>query len=171
MDELQRIVAAGQRGVRVAVAESLTCGLLCSAIGKGTDASTWLAGGVVAYLLATKEHVLGLAPGTDPCSAACAVQLAAGVRSLLDADAAVSTTGVGGPEPECGHAPGTVYLGWATATGSGYRELQLPGPPEQVLAATVRAGVELLAEIVTLAEVTVSAQKAAGTPSATTHQG
>lgn len=147
MGDLERLAEAGRSGVSVAVAESLTSGLLCSAVGKGEEASTWFAGGVVAYTTRTKERLLGLTPGTDPCSAACAEQLAVGVREVLGADVAVSTTGVGGPEPEDGHEAGTVFLGWATPSGAGHRELHLPGGPEQVLADAVDLALTLLADL------------------------
>lgn len=136
---------AAERPLRVGVAESLTAGLLAHTIGSGDAASDWFAGGVVAYRTDVKERVLGLTPGTDPCSASCAEQLAAGARHLFDADIAVSTTGVGGPEPQGGHPAGTVYLGWATADDTGHRRLALVGDPEEVLAATVTAAVRLLA--------------------------
>lgn len=149
MDDIERLAkAASGRGITVALAESLTSGLLASTVGKGEDASRWFAGGIVAYLTEVKEQVLGLAPGTDTCSPECAEQLAAGARSLLSADITVSTTGVGGPEMEDGHAPGTVYLGWATAAGTGHRLLRLDGDPQQVLDDTTSAAVALLADLV-----------------------
>lgn len=145
-DDIERLSdLARERGLRVAVAESLTSGRLANTVGSGADASEWFAGGIVAYLTDVKERVLGLVPGTDPCSAACAEQLATGARVLLDADVSVSTTGVGGPDPEGAHEPGTVYLGWATADAVGHRRLALTGAPEEVLAATVEAAVRLLA--------------------------
>lgn len=137
---------AAERELRIGVAESLTSGMLAETIGSGDGASGWFAGGIVAYFTDIKERVLGLTPGTDPCSAACAEQLAAGARTLFDVDLAVSTTGVGGPEPQGGHPAGTVYLGWATAGGDvGHRRLALVGDPEEVLASTVGAAVGLLA--------------------------
>jgi nicotinamide-nucleotide amidase len=135
------------RGIRIAVAESLTCGLLASELGKGNDAAEWFSGGVVAYRTDVKERVLGVRPGVDPCSAECAEQLAVGVRSLLHADVAVSATGVGGPDPEDGHPPGTVYLGWSSRAGVGHRLLNLDGGPEEVLDATVAHSLDLLAEL------------------------
>ncbi|WP_372469045.1 CinA family protein [Microbacterium maritypicum] len=145
-DHIERLSdLARERGLRVAVAESLTSGRLANTVGSGADASEWFAGGVVAYLTDVKERVLGLVPGTDPCSAACAEQLAIGARDLLDADLCVSTTGVGGPDPDGGHPPGTVYLGWATPDAVGHRRLALTGDPEEVLATTVEAAVRLLA--------------------------
>lgn len=136
---------SSERELRIGVAESLTSGMLADTIGAGEGASGWFAGGIVAYFTDVKERVLGLTPGTDPCSAACAEQLAAGARTLFDVDLAVSTTGVGGPEPQGGHPAGTVYLGWATADDVGHRRLALVGDPEEVLAATVDAAVSLLA--------------------------
>lgn len=136
---------ARDRGLRMCVAESLTSGGLASTVGAGENASEWFAGGIVAYFTEVKERVLGLTPGTDPTSAECAEQLATGALRLFDADIAVSTTGVGGPDPKGGHPPGTVYLGWATAEGAGHRRLALTGGPEEVLDASVEAAVRLLA--------------------------
>ncbi|WP_235038146.1 CinA family protein [Microbacterium sp. 18062] len=132
------------RGLRVAVAESLTSGLVCSAVGTAERAAEWFAGGVVAYTVATKQRVLGVEPDVDPCSPQCAMQLADGVRELLGADIAVSTSGVGGPDADGGHAPGTVYLGWATADDHGDHLLRLEGSPEEVVAETTRRAVRLL---------------------------
>ncbi|WCM55838.1 CinA family protein [Microbacterium sp. EF45047] len=146
MDDVAQLSdLARARGLRVAVAESLSSGKLASAVGAGEGASDWFAGGIVAYFTEVKERVLGLAPGTDPFSAECAEQLASGARALFDADLCVSTTGVGGPGPEGGHPPGTVYLGWATRTDAGHRHLALDGDPAQVLDDTVAAAVRLLA--------------------------
>jgi len=145
MDDVQQLSdLARARGLRIAVAESLTSGTLAGTIGDGNQASEWFAGAVVAYMVAAKERVLGLAPGTDPCSADCAEQLARGARELFDVDIAVSTTGVGGPDPEGGHPAGTVFLGWATRSAAGHRRLDIDGDPDRVLAATVDAAVRML---------------------------
>jgi len=141
--------AARSRDLTIAVAESLTSGLLAGAVGKGEKSSEWFAGGVVAYQLRVKEDVLGVRKGIDPCSAECAEQLAAGVRKVLGADIAVSTTGVGGPDPQDGHAPGTVYLGWSTGEETGHLQLQIGGEVEDVLDQAVQDAVELLAQLAT----------------------
>lgn len=136
---------AEERGLRVCVVESLTSGSLASTIGAGDGAGDWFAGGIVAYLTDVKESLLGLTPGTDPCSAACAEQLAENARRLFDADLCVSTTGVVGPGPEGGHEPGTVFVGWATNDGVGHRMLALTGDPQQILDETVDTATRLLA--------------------------
>ena len=151
-DHLEQISSHALRaGIRIAVAESLTSGCLASRIGVGEQASEWFAGGVIAYQMRTKHDVLGVPEDIDPCSAECAELLAVGVRRVVGADIAVSATGVGGPDPEDGHAPGTVYLGWSVGDETGHRLLQLDGGPEEVLDATVDAAVELLASLVSKA--------------------
>jgi nicotinamide-nucleotide amidase len=148
VEDIQRLAkAASQHGIRIAVAESLTSGLLAGKVGEGEDAASWFAGAVVAYFTEVKESVLGLEPGVDPCSPACAEQLARGVRALMKADLAFSTTGVGGPAPADGHEPGTVYVGWASAEGSGHRLLRLDGEPSEILAHTVDVSVRMLADL------------------------
>jgi len=145
MDEVRRLSEiARERGLRVCVVESLTSGRLAATVGAGEDASSWFAGGIVAYLTDVKERLLGLTPGTDPCSAACAQQIAEGGLALFDADVCVSTTGVGGPGPEGGHPPGEVHLGWATPLGTGHRALSLTGEPEQVIDEALDAALRLL---------------------------
>lgn len=59
----------------------------------------------------------------------------------------MSATGVGGPDPDGGHPPGTVYLGWCTAADSGHVLLQLPGPPQDVVRRTVEEAIETLASL------------------------
>ncbi|GGD88586.1 CinA family protein [Microbacterium murale] len=130
--------------LRIAVVESLTSGGLAHAIGAGEEASRWFAGGIVAYMTDVKQHLLKLTAGVDPCSVECAEQLAVGGLELFAADVCISTTGVGGPDPEDGHPPGTVYLGWATHDQQGHEHLQLDGGPDAVLAATVDAALHLL---------------------------
>lgn len=145
-DELvqQLADAVAEAGVTIAVAESLSSGALSSAIGAGEGASDWFAGGVVAYMVETKHRVLGLADGVDPCSDACAVQLADGVRRLLHADLAASITGVGGPDAEDGHAPGEVHIAVSTPGGTSVSAHDFDGEPAEVIAESVEAALRAL---------------------------
>lgn len=145
MEELERLSEiARARELTICVAESLTSGRLANTVGAGPEAATWFSGGIVAYRTEVKERLLGLATGTDPCSSACAEQLAAGALALFDADVCVSTTGVGGPGPEGGHPAGTVYLGWATRDAVGHRALALIGTPDEILDDSTAAAMRLL---------------------------
>lgn len=126
-ERVQAIAEIAQaRKMRIAAAESLTGGAITSALARGEAAADWFQGGVVAYRPEVKFDLLGVEPGplvTD----ACAAQMASGVAKVLEAQAAVSTTGVGGPDPEEGHPPGTVHIGvWVNGELSCHR-LEIDG--------------------------------------------
>lgn len=141
--------AVGRRcqetGRKVAVAESLTSGAVASRLGAAPEAGDWFAGGVVAYSVDVKTKVLGVDPG-PVVTAPCARQMARGVAELTGAGFTVSTTGVGGPDPEEGHPPGTVFLAVATPDSEKVVERHFDGDPAEVVEATTRAAVELLLE-------------------------
>lgn len=132
------------RGLVVAVAESLTGGALSQALAKGEDAGEWFAGGVVAYRNTTKYRALDVPEGPVVTPEA-ARAMARGVLALVGADVAVAVTGVGGPGPEEGRPSGTVFGCVATADGTRDFALELDGDPEEIVEATV---VEALRELV-----------------------
>jgi nicotinamide-nucleotide amidase len=98
------------RGLTLAVAESLTGGLVAARVVDVPGASNWFRGGVVSYATDVKFSVLGVPEGPVVTSEAAAA-MATGVRDLLGADVGLGVTGVAGPESAEGHAPGTVFLG------------------------------------------------------------
>lgn len=110
----------------VAVAESLTGGMISSALAAAPGASGWYRGGIVAYSSDVKYDLLGVAPGPVVSSAA-AEAMALGVRRLLRADLAVAVTGAGGPDPQDGEPPGTVFLAVADADGVRTQRLHVEG--------------------------------------------
>jgi nicotinamide-nucleotide amidase len=122
-----------------AVAESVTGGQISSALSAGGGASEWFAGGLVAYASHVKFGVLGVEPG-PVITERCAEQMAAGVARLLKADVAVSTTGAGGPGPEEGRPPGTVFIAVVAGSHTAVRKYEFGGEPAEVVrAATVQA--------------------------------
>jgi nicotinamide-nucleotide amidase len=136
---------AGHRGITVAVAESLTSGLMASRLGAGPDASTWFRGGLVAYQEPVKFDVLGVPEG-PVVTAGCAEQMARGVRDLLGAGAAAAVTGVGGPDPQ-GEEPGTAYVGIAVGETVTVHRLDLAGnDPDRILHETADRALRLLSE-------------------------
>lgn len=96
-------------GLKVAVAESLTGGMVASTLAEAPGSSTWFRGAVVAYASEVKHELLNVPPG-PVVSADAAASMAAGVRGLLRADIAVGLTGAGGPSGQDGQPPGTVFL-------------------------------------------------------------
>ena len=140
--------AARAQGLRLAVAESLTCGRISSALGSGEAASDWYRGAVVAYDAEVKFRVLGVTPG-PVVTQECAREMAQGVRRLLQADLVLAITGVGGPGPDEGCPAGTVHLTVATATSSQDVHTCLPGDPSEVVASATSLA---LAELVKACE-------------------
>ena len=150
---IQRLTS---RGLTIAVAESLTGGLLVAELIRTPGASAVVNGGVVAYNTALKHSVLGVDAGllaergaVDP---EVAEQMASGVRSALAvdgraADIGISTTGVAGPEPQDGKPVGTVYLGFATETEIVSVALRLSGSRDGIRKAVVSESLEQLTRL------------------------
>jgi nicotinamide-nucleotide amidase len=119
------------RGQTLAVAESLTGGLVAARIVAVPGASEWFRGGVVAYASDVKHDLLDVPPG-PVVSEAAATAMADGVRRRLGADIGLSTTGVAGPTEQDGQPPGTVWLGLAIGDEVDAVQLRLPGDRERV---------------------------------------
>lgn len=120
------------RSLRLAVAESLTGGLLSSRIVSVPGASEWFRGGVVAYASEVKQSVLGLdeGPVVTPAAAAAMAERAA---EVLGAEVGLATTGVAGPSRQEGNEPGTVHVGLLLPGAPAETiELALPGDRERV---------------------------------------
>lgn len=118
-------------GLTVAVAESLTGGLMASRIVAVPGSSDWFRGGVVAYESQVKFDVLDVREG-PVVSETAAKEMADGVRRLLGADVGLSTTGVAGPSEMEGQPPGTVWLGLAIGDEVDAALVHLPGDRERV---------------------------------------
>ncbi|MDO7882608.1 CinA family protein [Salinibacterium soli] len=133
---------AASAGLTVAVAESLTCGRIASALGATPGSSGWFLGGVIAYDNEVKFGVLGVRRG-PVVSGECAREMAEGVARLTKADLAIAVTGVGGPAHAEDQPPGTVFIA-ATFQGETIVEQRhFPGPPDRVLDATIERALEL----------------------------
>ncbi|MGI6193192.1 MAG: competence/damage-inducible protein A [Christensenellales bacterium] len=104
-----------QAGATVAVAESLTGGMVASELVSIPGASEVLLEGVVAYTVPAKRR-LGVSQETiekyGAASAEVAVEMAKSVRERTGATYGIATTGVAGPGPnEDGVPAGTAYVG------------------------------------------------------------
>jgi nicotinamide-nucleotide amidase len=119
-------------GLTLAVAESLTGGLVASRLVNVPGASDWFRGGVVSYAADVKASVLRVPPG-PVVSAATAAAMATGVRDLLGADVGLGVTGVAGPDALEGEPPGTVFLAAVVADAEPVTtRVTLPGDRERV---------------------------------------
>lgn len=144
--EALRLLADG--GWTLAVAESLTGGLVAAEITAVPGASRSFRGSVTAYATGLKHELLGV--DIDLLAARGAVdpqvarEMAEGVRVRLGADFGVATTGVAGPEPQDGRPVGTVFVAVAGPAGTRTAELVLTGDRTAIRTASVVSVLELL---------------------------
>ncbi|WP_145793876.1 CinA family protein [Kitasatospora atroaurantiaca] len=140
--------ALRERGATLAVAESLTGGLLAATLVDVPGASATFRGSVTAYATEVKSSVLGVDEGLlavhGPVHPVVARQMAEGVRRLLGATYGLATTGVAGPEPQDGRAVGTVYVAVAGPGGSLVASPELSGTRDTIRSGAVSAALELL---------------------------
>ena len=149
--EAQEVLAALKaRGATVAVAESLTGGLLTATLTAPAGASVVVRGGLVVYATDLKAALAGvpapLLEAQGPVSPDVAAALAAGARDRLGATYGLSLTGVAGPDPQGDTPVGTVFVGVAGPGGGEVRRLALTGDRAGIRTASVRAALALLAE-------------------------
>jgi nicotinamide-nucleotide amidase len=119
------------RGLTLAVAESVTGGLIASRLVAVSGASQWFRGGIVSYASDVKFDLLNVDRG-PVVSGRAAEQMAVGVRERLGADVGLGITGVAGPDSQDGEAPGTVFVGWAVGDVIEHVRLHLPGDRPRV---------------------------------------
>lgn len=142
------IASATVSGQSIATAESLTAGLVASALCDVPGASSAFLGGVVSYdnsvkagLLGVRRQLLEERGSVDP---EVARAMAAGARRACGTDWAVSTTGVAGPEPHDGKPVGLVYVGCAGPFGFTTKELRLEGDRREIRESAVDGALRLL---------------------------
>ncbi len=129
--------ALARRGWKLALAESCTGGLVGHRITAVPGSSAYFLGGVESYANTVKMKLLGVRRETlatdGAVSEACAREMAAGARTALGADVAVSTTGIAGPDGGTPEKPvGLVCFGLATPDDVYTRTHQLWGTRDWV---------------------------------------
>jgi nicotinamide-nucleotide amidase len=146
-DLVARLSAAGQT---VAVAESVTGGMVTAALTDVPGASLVVRGGVLAYATDLKAQVLGVDPvlltQVGAVDADVAEQMASGVRSLMGATYGLATTGVAGPDQVDDKPVGMVYVAVVGPGSSRVKALSLSGDRGDIRAQSVLAVLALLAE-------------------------
>jgi nicotinamide-nucleotide amidase len=137
----------------VAVAESLTGGLVAAALTTTAGASATFRGGLVVYatdlkarLAGVPDSLLGRVGAVDP---QVALELARGARSRLGATWGVGVTGVAGPDPQDDRPVGTVFVAVVGPRDAGetVSELELAGGRNSIRQQTVAHVVALLLNV------------------------
>ena len=141
-----------ERGETLAIAESLTGGLVASRVTDVPGSSRYFLEGVVAYANESKMERLGVREETliehGAVSEEVACEMAEGVRSVLDATWGVSTTGIAGPTGDTEDKPlGLVYVAVAGPRRISVRRNMFPGDRLAVKTASAEAALSLLADM------------------------
>jgi PncC family amidohydrolase len=154
----QIIELAQSKGVFIALAESLTAGMVCARLADVPGASKVLLGGINAYQDQVKSQLLGVSPALLQMQSAVdpevAAQLAEGVRAKFafamqvppERVIGLSTTGIAGPEPIGHHEPGEVYLGLSSKAGSKVYAEQFEGSRADIRLASLERALAVLRE-------------------------
>ena len=137
-----------ERGETVATAESLTAGLVTAALTSVPGSSAAVRGGLVVYATDLKHALAGvdeaLLAEHGAVHPEVARQLAEGARTRCGATWGLGLTGVAGPAPQDGVAPGTVHVAVSSAAGTSVETMTLGGDRHEVRAASVDGALGLL---------------------------
>jgi len=138
------------QGRRLGLAESCSGGLLAARITDLPGASTYFAGGVVAYSNGAKAELLGVDPALierhGAVSAQVAEAMSRGALERFGADVAVSITGIAGPDGGSEEKPvGYVCLDARLADGTALaRDPVIPGGRADVRERSALVGMHML---------------------------
>lgn len=134
---------------RLAVAESITAGLIASEITATSGSSQYFLGGIVAYDNSAKAKLLNVSvetlERTGAVSRETALEMASGVREAFESDIGLSVTGIAGPT---GGTPqkdiGLVYVGLSTKQTEDGREFQFSGNRREIQLKTAYTALNML---------------------------
>ena len=135
-------------GLRIAVAESCTAGLLLGRLTEIPGSSAWVIGGVVAYANDVKTRELGVPEDVlathGAVSEPVAQAMAEGVRASFGADIGVAITGIAGPSGGSDAKPvGTVVIA-VDGQRPAVKTSMFPGDRQMVRALAVAAALDMV---------------------------
>ena len=138
-------------GKTLVTAESLTGGGIGNALTAISGSSAVYKGGVISYTNEVKESVLGVPAEIletyGAVSAQTAAAMASGVRKLLQADVAVSVTGLAGPGgDDFGNPVGTVFIGYEDAHKACVKSCFFTGNREEIRQQTIQTALAMILE-------------------------
>jgi PncC family amidohydrolase len=139
-------------GKTLVTAESCTGGGIGAALTAIPGSSAVYKGGIISYTNWVKNRILGvdiqLLNRFGAVSAPVAEAMAIGARKALEADVAVSVSGLAGPgSDEYGNPVGTVFLGYSDENQTVSRKYHFPGSREDVRNQAIQKALELVLEM------------------------
>ena len=149
MTKLCSDVLKALAGKTLVTAESCTGGGIGAALTAVSGASAVYKGGIISYTNWVKHNLLhvdeDLLNEVGAVSAPVAEAMARGARDVLQADAAVSVTGLAGPGgDEFGNPVGTVFIGYCDEKICLSRKYLFSGSREEIRTAAIREALRLV---------------------------
>ena len=140
------------RGKTLVTAESLTGGGIGAALTSVSGASAVYKGGIISYTNEIKHKLLGvpmeILKEYGAVSAPTAKVMAEGARKALEADVAVSVTGLAGPTgDEFGNPVGTVFIGYSDENGTLVKPCLFSGDRESIRNQTIAEALQLILDM------------------------
>lgn len=137
------------QGKTLVTAESCTGGGIGAALTAVPGSSAVYKGGIISYTNAVKASILQVSPDVlereGAVSSAVAEAMAEGARKVLNADVAVSVTGLAGPGgDEYGNPVGTVYIGYSDTRHTVSRHFLFSGDRERVRSCAAEAALKII---------------------------
>jgi PncC family amidohydrolase len=138
-----------QWGLKLALAESCTGGLVADRITNQPGSSDYFMGGIVAYSYEAKVSLLGVSWDTlhqhGAVSRETVIEMARGARKVFDADIAVSVSGIAGPGGGMPGKPvGYTWFGLSTLEGDWARHFTWEGDRIANKASSAEAALQFL---------------------------
>lgn len=132
----------------IAVAESITAGMISTRLTNIPGSSEYFIGGIVCYHNRAKVMELGISPSIiakyGPVSKEVAVAMAEGVKNRLKTDIGLAITGVAGPKPEANSPVGTVFISLSSESGTQWKQIHLQGTRSEIREKAAQAALGLL---------------------------
>ena len=149
MTSLSCKVISALQGKSLVTAESCTGGGIGAALTAVPGSSAVFKGGIISYTNQVKSSVLGVSREVleqyGAVSQPVAEAMASGARTLLEADIAVSVTGLAGPDgDDFGNPVGTVYIGYCSAVKGEVRKFLFEGNRESIRQQAVDAALQMI---------------------------
>ena len=140
------------QGKTLVSAESLTGGGIGAALTSVSGASAVYKGGIISYTNEVKHRLLGVPEEIlhqyGAVSEPVAKAMAEGARKLLEADIAVSVTGLAGPGgDDYGNPVGTVFIGCSSSAATVVKHCLFSGDRESIRNQTIEAALNLILTI------------------------
>ncbi len=132
-ETMEKVVLAAlrARGLTLAVAESVTGGLLGTRLSAIPRSNEVFRGSLLSDNADIRSRLIG-ATGGPQVNAEAVKAMALGVRALFGADVGLAAAGVPGPDDHEGQSPGTVWLALAIGDGAEAEVVKLPGDASRI---------------------------------------